>query len=78
MQAKIAQNRLENILQRDKITDPDRVCEILKGELQSVIEAYINLAQPISVRFHKEGERMLFNVEIEASRVKSFGYLPYL
>lgn len=76
MKYQIAETRLENILQRDKMNDPERVCEILKGELSSVIEGYISLSKPIEVRFKKEGERMLFSVEIDAERVKSFGYLP--
>lgn len=76
MRIKIAENRLENILQRDKISDPDRICEILKGELTSVIQGYINLAKPLDIRFHREGEHMIFSIEFEAERVKSFGYLP--
>lgn len=76
MKYQIAEHRLENLLQRDKVNDPERVCEILRGEISSAINSYLTLSNPIQVRFHKDGERLIFSVEIEAERVKSFGYMP--
>ena len=76
MEYVIANTRLENLLGRDKCYDMERMCEVLKGEIAPVIENFITTAHPINVRFRKEGERMLFSVEIEALRVKPFGYMP--
>jgi septum formation topological specificity factor MinE len=76
MRYQIAENRLENILQRDKVNDPQRVCEILKSEINSAIGGFLTLSHPIDVRFKKDGERIIFDVEIAVERVKSFGYLP--
>ena len=76
MRYHIAENRIENILQRDKVNDPQRVCEILKGEINNAIGSFLSLSRPLEIRFRKDGERMIFSVEIEVERVKSFGYLP--
>ena len=76
MRYHIAENRLENILQRDTVNDPQRVCEILKGEINNAIGSFLSLSRPLEIRFRKDGERMIFSVEIEVERVKSFGYLP--
>ena len=72
----IADKRLENLLQRDKSFDMMRVCEVLKGEIAPTISQYLNLSKPINVRFKKEGDKLLFLIEVEAIRVKPFGYLP--
>ncbi len=76
MKYQIMEQRLNMVLERDKCSDPDRVCEILKGELSPVIANYIELNKDVEVRFRKIGERLLFQVEIEASRLRPFGYLP--
>ncbi len=72
----IAESRLENLLQRDKSFDMTRVCEVLKGEISPIAQQYLTLCQPVVVRFKKEGEKLCFSIEIEATRVKPFGYLP--
>ena len=55
MRYHIAENRLENILQRDKVNDPQRVCEILKGEINNAIGSFLSLFLPIVIRFPKVG-----------------------
>jgi len=76
MQFEIMEQRLNSVLERDKYADPDSVCEILKGELSPIIQSYIELNSSINVRCKKLGEKLLFSVEIDAQRVRPFGYLP--
>lgn len=69
-------NRLSTLLRKDKCENPQYVCEILKGELEPIIANYISLSSPINVRFRKFGEKLLFSVEIDAERIRPFGYIP--
>lgn len=70
------QDRMDYILSKDKICDPQRVCELLQDELKPIIENYINLQNDIKVRFKKEKEKNIFFIEINAERIKPFGYIP--
>ena len=72
------EQRLNSVLERDKYNDPQNICQILKGELSPIISNYIELTESIDVRCKKSGEKLLFQVEIEAKRVRPFGYLPKL
>ena len=69
-------NRLSTLLRRDKCENPQYICEVLKGELEPIIAQYISLTNPVNVRFRKFGEKLLFSVEIDAERIKPFGYIP--
>ena len=71
------QDRMKFILDKDKITDPQRVCELLHEEIKPIVENYINLQGDIKVRFKKEDNRNIFFIEIDAQRIKPFGYIPY-
>lgn len=68
--------RLSSLLHKDKCENPQFVCQVLKGELEPIIANYISLSSPINVRFRKFGEKLLFSVEIDAERIRPFGYLP--
>lgn len=70
-------NRMNNMLNSDKMCDPQRVCEILKEELKSVISNYLVLQNDIVVRFKKENKKNVFFIELDAQRIKPFGYIPY-
>lgn len=70
-------NRMEFILNKDKMCDPQRVCELLKEELKPVIANYILLKGEPVVRFRKEENRNIFFIELDAERIKPFGYIPY-
>jgi len=76
MQYKI-QERMDFILDKDKINDPQRICQILQDELKPTIENYINLQSEIKVRYKKENNKNIFFIEIDAQRIKPFGYIPY-
>ena len=69
-------NRLSSILRKDKCENPQYVCEILKGELEPIIQNYITLSSPVVVRCRKFEGKLLFSVEIDAERVRPFGYIP--
>lgn len=71
------ENRMEYMLEKDKIIDPQRICDLLQEEIKPIIENYINLQGDVKVRFKKENNRNIFFVEIEAKRIKPFGYIPY-
>lgn len=75
MDYQIMAGRLASVLERDKYNDPEHVCEVLKGELGPILEGYLQL-ENLAVRYKKLGDRLQFNVEINAQRVKPFGYLP--
>lgn len=76
MDYKIAK-RLEYILNNDKISDPQSICEILKDEIKPIIENYLTLQNDIVVRFKKVNNKNIFFIELEANRIKPFGYIPY-
>ena len=71
------QDRMEYMLEKDKIIDPQRICDLLQEEIKPLIENYINIQGDVKVRFKKENNRNIFFVEIEAKRIKPFGYIPY-
>lgn len=75
MRFKIA-NRIEEMLCEDKFADPQRVCEVLKDELQPIASNYLALNDDIRVRYRKEGENNIFFIEMKAERIKPFGFIP--
>lgn len=70
-------NRIENILEQDKLFSPQAICDVLKEEIKPIVENYINLQDDIKVRFKKESNKNIFFIEIDANRTKPFGYIPY-
>lgn len=76
MQFQIMEQRLNSVLERDKCYNPEQVCEILKGELSPLIRNYIELNSEVFVRYKKSGDKLTFQVEIDALRVRPFGYIP--
>lgn len=75
MDYKIAQ-RMQYILNNDKICDPQNVCQVLKDEIKPIVENYLSLNKDFRVRFKKEDNKNIFFIELEASRIKPFGYIP--
>ncbi len=76
MDYKIA-GRMEHILNNDKMCDPQRVCDLLKDDLRSVIENYLVMKNEPVIRFKRDKNKNIFFFEIEAERIKPFGYIPY-
>ena len=69
--------RMDYILNEDKMCDPQRICQILKEELKPIINNYLTLKNEIVVRYKKDNNRNIFFIELDAERIKSFGYIPY-
>lgn len=76
MHYQIMEQRLNNVLQQDKCSDIENVCRILKGELSPIIRNYIELNSSIDVRAQRVGDKLKFLVEVDATRIRPFGYLP--
>lgn len=71
------QDRMTYMLSEDKISDPLRVCQLLEEEIRPIIENYLCVKGDIKVRFRKESTQNIFFIEINAERIKPFGYIPY-
>ena len=65
--------RFNEMLIRDKFTNPAQVAEVLKGEITPIARNFFLLAGDLVVRFKRDGDKYVFNVEIQASRIKPFG-----
>lgn len=71
------EDRIDYILEKDKISTPQRICEILKDEIKPIIENYLYLESEVVVRFKKEGNKNRFWIEFDISRIKPVCYIPY-
>lgn len=69
-------DRIQNMMDCDKIINPQWVCHVLEEELKHIIENYLVVSKDMKVRFKKEGSKNIFFIEFEASRIKPFGYIP--
>ena len=69
--------RMDYILNEDKMCDPQRICQILKDELKPIINNYLTLNNEIVVRYKKDNNKNIFFIELDAERIKNFGYIPY-
>ena len=70
------EERINNILIKDKFESSEYICSILKGEIENIVKCYLILIDDVIVRFKKNSDFYTFNVEIKANRIKPFGYLP--
>lgn len=70
-------NRLEYILDQEKMFDPQRICQILEKELSPIIRNYLEIENQIKVRYKKNNNKNMFFVEFIADRIKPVGYIPY-
>ncbi len=65
--------RLEELLIKDKFSNLNQVAEILKEEVLPIAQNFFVMKEDIVVRFKREGDGYVFNVEIPAQRIKPFG-----
>ncbi len=65
--------RLDELLIKDKFSNLSQVAEILKEEVSEIANNFFLLKDEVVVRFKREGEGYVFNIEIPASRIKPFG-----
>lgn len=71
------EDRMENILGNDKIIEPQYICDILKNEIEPILNNYLQIKGEMKVRFKKENKKNIFWIEVETERIKPFGYIPY-
>lgn len=64
---------LNELLIRDKFSRPEIVAEVLKEEIMSVARNFFLMEKDIVVRYKRQGDKFVFNVEIVADRIKPFG-----
>ena len=65
--------KIEELIVRDKFTNLEQVSEILKEEITSVARNFFLLSDDVIVRYRREKNNYIFNIEINANRVKPFG-----
>ena len=65
--------RIEELIVRDKFTNLEQVSEILREEISSISRNFFLLSGDVVVRYKREKNDYIFNVEICASRIKPFG-----
>ena len=65
--------RIDELLIKDKFSNLDQVAEVLKEEITPIARNFFLLADDLVVRYHREGDRYVFDVQIDAARVKPFG-----
>ena len=65
--------RLDEILVNDKFENISKIGNLLESEVSEVAKNYLVLSGGAVVRYRKEGEKFIFNVELTAERVKPFG-----
>lgn len=65
--------RMNELLIKDKFTNLEQVACILKEEISPICKNFFEMPSDVVVRFRRDGGNFVFNIEIEASRVKPFG-----
>ena len=65
--------RIEEMIVRDKFANLEQVSEILKEEITSISHNFFLLSRDVVVRYKREKNGYIFNVEICANRIKPFG-----
>lgn len=66
-------NRIDELLIKDKFMNLEQIAEILKNEVTPVAQNFFLLADDLIVRFKRNENNFVFNIEIQASRIKPFG-----
>lgn len=64
---------MNELLIKDKFSNLESVAEILKEEIAPLARNFLLLKEEPVVRFRRQGDGYVFNVEIQAIRVKPFG-----
>ena len=54
--------RINELLIRDKFTNPELVAEVLKGEVTPIARNFFLLADDLVVRYKRDGDIFVFNI----------------
>lgn len=73
--AEIGNDRLINVLVKDKNQSPARVLNILKSEITELFESYAELDDEIIINMRTERGRISFDIRAVVNRIKDFGQI---
>lgn len=73
--AEIGNDRLINVLVRDKNQSPARILNILKSEITEIFNSYAELDDEIVINMKTERGRVSFEIKAVANRIKDFGQI---
>ena len=65
--------RLDEILVNDKFENISKIGNLLESEVTEVAKNYLVLSSGTIVRYRKDGDKYVFNIELTAERIKPFG-----
>lgn len=65
--------KLKEILVNDKFENISKIGNLLESEVTEVAKNYLVLSRGTIVRYRKDGDKYVFNIELTAERVKPFG-----
>ena len=65
--------RLDEILVNDKFENISKIGNLLESEVTEVAKNYLVLSRGTIVRYRKDGDKYVFNIELTAERIKPFG-----
>jgi hypothetical protein len=63
----------EELIIKDKFTNLNQVSEVLKEEIETLSRNFFLLSDEVIVRYKRDKNNYVFNVEIPVSRIKPFG-----
>ena len=64
---------LSEVLVKDKFQNINLVTDMLRNEIFAVLKNYLIMEDGIVIRYKKEGEKFVFNIEVTADRIKPMG-----
>ncbi len=65
--------RINELLVKDKFTNLEEVAQILEREISPICRNFFEMTTQPVVRFRRDGEKFVFDLQIEATRIKPFG-----
>ena len=71
--AEIEVDRLKNVLVKDKNFSPQKTLSILKSEIDSLLESYLELDDEIHIKLDEVRGRLVFDIKATAIRIKNYG-----
>lgn len=73
--AEIGAMRIQKVLVKDKKQNPKQIASLLKSDLSSLFQNYMEL-ENLEVSFDIENGTYKLSINAKASRIKNFGTLP--
>ena len=74
--AQIGANRLQKVLLTNKGQSPEQIVNALKSDIEGVLDSYLD-DFVVFIDAKQVEEEIVFDINVKAKRIKSFGTLPY-